>query len=60
MNPEIDKETEKTDNNKKMSFKILSSFGQTRHGLLKLPHGNVQTPVFMPVGTQGLYNFFKL
>lgn len=58
MDPETSKESEKTDNNKEMSFKILSSVGQTRHGLLKLPHGKVQTPVFMPVGTQG--NFFKL
>ena len=26
---------------------------QARTGLLKLPHGNVETPVFMPVGTNG-------
>lgn len=26
---------------------------QARTGLLTLPHGNVQTPVFMPVGTNG-------
>ena len=28
-----------------------SSDGKARTGLLHLPHGDVQTPVFMPVGT---------
>lgn len=26
---------------------------QSRHGILNLPHGPIQTPVFMPVGTLG-------
>lgn len=40
----------------KMSFKIVSKAGsRARHGILQLAHGNVETPVFMPVGTQGLY-----
>ncbi len=36
-------------------FKILSKDGESRArtGLLSLPHGAVQTPVFMPVGTNG-------
>ncbi|MDR2049761.1 MAG: tRNA-guanine transglycosylase, partial [Treponema sp.] len=28
-------------------------FSGARNGLLKLPHGTVETPVFMPVGTNG-------
>lgn len=36
-------------------FKVLSQTGtnHARRGELKLPHGVVQTPAFMPVGTQG-------
>ena len=34
------------------SFKLLSKDGRARAGLLSLPHGEVETPVFMPVGTQ--------
>lgn len=33
-------------------FEILSSDGKARAGLLRLPHGIVRTPAFMPVGTQ--------
>uniref|UniRef100_A0A915DF65 Queuine tRNA-ribosyltransferase catalytic subunit 1 n=1 Tax=Ditylenchus dipsaci TaxID=166011 RepID=A0A915DF65_9BILA len=36
-----------------MNFRVLSACGRARHGVLKLAHGEVQTPVFMPVGTQG-------
>lgn len=36
-----------------MSFKVLRTTGRARHGLLSLPHSDVKTPVFMPVGTQG-------
>lgn len=36
-----------------MSFEVKARCGRLRHGLLKLPHGPVSTPVFMPVGTQG-------
>ncbi|MCD6162330.1 MAG: tRNA guanosine(34) transglycosylase Tgt [candidate division Zixibacteria bacterium] len=35
------------------SFKILSSDGHARCGLIKTAHGDIQTPVFMPVGTLG-------
>ncbi len=38
---------------KKLEFKILESDGQARTASLKLRNGSVQTPVFMPVGTQG-------
>lgn len=36
-------------------FEILSTDGRTaaRRGLLTTPHGKVETPVFMPVGTAG-------
>jgi len=33
-------------------FEILSSCGNARAGLLHTAHGEVETPVFMPVGTQ--------
>lgn len=35
------------------NFKIISKDGQARAGVLKTGHGEVLTPVFMPVGTQG-------
>ena len=34
------------------SFKLVSKDGSARAGVLTTPHGNVETPVFMPVGTQ--------
>jgi len=33
-------------------FDLLTTDGRARAGLLKTPHGEVPTPVFMPVGTQ--------
>ena len=36
-----------------MSFTILGRSGRARTGVFRLPHGNVETPIFMPVGTQG-------
>ena len=35
------------------SFELLHTDGRARRGALHTPHGVVQTPVFMPVGTQG-------
>ena len=37
----------------KFSFKVLKTCKQTgaRRGVLKTPHGDIQTPVYMPVGT---------
>lgn len=35
------------------NFKIIAKEGAARVGVLKTPHGIVETPVFMPVGTQG-------
>lgn len=37
---------------KNFSFKLLSKDGSARAGLLLTTHGDVETPVFMPVGTQ--------
>jgi len=34
-------------------FRIAAQSGAARAGTLTLPHGAVETPVFMPVGTQG-------
>ena len=34
-------------------FRIAATSGAARAGQLSLPHGEVQTPCFMPVGTQG-------
>ena len=34
-------------------FAVLATEGCARAGALSLPHGPVETPVFMPVGTQG-------
>ncbi|HEY2418044.1 MAG TPA: tRNA guanosine(34) transglycosylase Tgt [Steroidobacteraceae bacterium] len=36
-----------------MKFELLGRDGAARAGRLHLPHGSVDTPVFMPVGTYG-------
>jgi queuine tRNA-ribosyltransferase len=36
-----------------LQFDVLKSEGQARRGRLRLNHGVVETPVFMPVGTYG-------
>jgi queuine tRNA-ribosyltransferase len=35
------------------SFNLISTDGAARRGEFATPHGRVQTPAFMPVGTQG-------
>ncbi|HRI69984.1 MAG TPA: tRNA guanosine(34) transglycosylase Tgt [Polyangium sp.] len=35
------------------SFRTLAQSGDARAGILTTPHGDVPTPTFMPVGTQG-------
>ena len=37
---------------KKFAFKVLKKNGNARRGLIETHRGNIQTPVFMPVGTQ--------
>ena len=36
-----------------LSFKVLKRCGKARRGEMRLNHGTVQTPIFMPVGTCG-------
>jgi queuine tRNA-ribosyltransferase len=36
-----------------LSFSLLATEGRARAGLLRTPHGDVETPAFMPVGTAG-------
>ncbi|MEP7275551.1 MAG: tRNA-guanine transglycosylase, partial [Betaproteobacteria bacterium] len=36
-----------------MRFSVLATAGAARRGRLALAHGDVETPVFMPVGTYG-------
>ena len=35
-----------------IDFKLLSQSGNARAGIFETTHGNIETPVFMPVGTQ--------
>jgi len=35
------------------NFKITHTSGSARRGEMQTPHGSVETPAFMPVGTQG-------
>ena len=35
------------------AFHLTHTDGRARRGVLTTPHGSIQTPVFMPVGTQG-------
>lgn len=36
-----------------LQFNVLSVINNARASNLLLPHGNIRTPVFMPVGTKG-------
>jgi len=36
-----------------LGFELLARDGAARLGRLTLPHGSVDTPAFMPVGTYG-------
>ena len=38
--------------NKPINYKLESMDGNARAGIIKTPHGQIETPVFMPVGTQ--------
>jgi queuine tRNA-ribosyltransferase len=35
------------------AFRVVARDGNARHAVLETPHGPVETPAFMPVGTQG-------
>lgn len=36
-----------------LEFELLTTDGHARRGRVKLNHGTVETPIFMPVGTYG-------
>lgn len=36
-----------------LEFEVVAERGPARAAVVRLPHGAVQTPVYMPVGTQG-------
>ena len=38
---------------KVLPFRVEATCGSARTGVLNTPHGPVQTPAFMPVGTKG-------
>lgn len=38
---------------KALKFEVVAKFHKARAGILTLPHGQVLTPVYMPVGTKG-------
>lgn len=40
-------------NRNPFAFRVTHSEGAARRGTLETPHGTVQTPAFMPVGTRG-------
>ncbi|MQA30904.1 MAG: tRNA guanosine(34) transglycosylase Tgt [Luteitalea sp.] len=37
----------------RFGFRLTGSDGDARRGVMTTPHGSVETPAFMPVGTQG-------
>lgn len=42
-----------TENNfKKFSFELQATDKSARAGKITTPHGEIQTPIFMPVGTR--------
>lgn len=54
--PEISKKIKSSDpymNPATLRFKILASHGSARASTMTLPHGDVHTPIYMPVGTKG-------
>jgi hypothetical protein len=36
-----------------LSFRVVAKCGRARSSRMKLPHFDCETPMFMPVGTQG-------
>ena len=42
----------KIEMNKPINYKLEAMDGNARAGIIKTPHGEIETPVFMPVGTQ--------
>ena len=42
-----------------LSFEVLATSGAARRGRLSTPHGGVETPAFMPVGTAATVKAMK-
>ncbi len=42
-----------------VKYELLKKDGRARRGVLSTPHGRIQTPVFMPVGTAGTVKAMK-
>lgn len=36
-----------------VTYELVKKQGNARAGVITTPHGKIETPVFMPVGTQG-------
>lgn len=36
-----------------VTYELIKKTGNARAGVITTPHGKIETPVFMPVGTQG-------
>ena len=45
--------------NPNFRFEITHTDGKARTGILHTPHGDVETPIFMPVGTQATVKFLS-
>lgn len=45
--------------NRAIAYKLIRKDGRARRGEISTPHGTIQTPVFMPVGTQGAVKAMK-
>ena len=41
----------------KFKFKVLKKDGYARKGLIETKRGNIKTPAFMPIATQGAVKF---
>ena len=48
----MDIEKENQDLKNPIEYKLEKNDGNARAGVIKTPHGEIKTPVFMPVGTQ--------
>ncbi len=53
MKDTIKKTTESAKEDKGFTILEVDSCSKARAGILKLPHGDIETPIFMPVGTAG-------
>eukprot|EP00771_Trimastix_marina_P001095 gnl/Trimastix_PCT/2135.p1 GENE.gnl/Trimastix_PCT/2135~~gnl/Trimastix_PCT/2135.p1 ORF type:complete len:407 (+),score=99.78 gnl/Trimastix_PCT/2135:41-1261(+) len=45
--------TEISSDSPALSFRVLKTWNKARRSIIQLPHGRCDTPMFMPVGTQG-------